>query len=141
LSSLWKARSRSMLCGSLSQRCILMKGSRPLRLSMCQGLGLDSSSEIVPWESWSTASPKSFWPRLWNCSSSLTREVMSAVSSSCVIAATSKDWDAEGVVVDDVEDEVEEVRGGGGGGRERSVGRGPGGRKAVGGSASTPGEE
>ena len=54
------ARSLSMLVGSLSHICILMKGSRPLMLSMCHGFGLDSSSDTEPWDRPSTASPNSW---------------------------------------------------------------------------------
>ena len=47
--SFFMASSFSMLLGSVSQSCILMKGSRPLMLSMCHGLGLENSSETEPW--------------------------------------------------------------------------------------------
>ena len=42
------ASNLSILAGSFSQSCILMKGSRPLMLSMCQGFGFDKSSETEP---------------------------------------------------------------------------------------------
>lgn len=40
--------SFSTLCGSCSQSCIRTKGSRPFKLSLCQGLGLASRSETEP---------------------------------------------------------------------------------------------
>lgn len=40
--------SFSTLWGSLSHSCIRTKGSRPFRLSLCQGLGRDSRSDTEP---------------------------------------------------------------------------------------------
>ena len=48
-----------MMSGSLEDNIHLMKGSLPLMLSWCQGLGLLSSSETEPWDRPSTNSPKS----------------------------------------------------------------------------------
>ena len=72
LASVWCIRRRSIFAGSFSHMCILMKGSRPLRLSMGHGFGFESSSETEPCERPRIASPNSFWPRLWNCKTSLT---------------------------------------------------------------------
>ena len=66
-----------------------MKGSLPLILSMCHGLGLESSSLTEPCESPITASPNNFCPRLLNCKTSLTLLVRSSVSISDVMATTS----------------------------------------------------
>ena len=54
----FKALSFSTLVGSFSHNCMRMKGSRPLMLSMCQGLGLDNNSLTEPWERPKTCSPK-----------------------------------------------------------------------------------
>ena len=58
LLSFFKVCNLSMLLGSLSQSCIRMKGSLPLILNMCHGLGLDSSSLTDPWDRPKTTSPK-----------------------------------------------------------------------------------
>ena len=58
---------------------ILMKGSRPFCVSMCQGLGRARRSDTEPWLSPSTASPNSRWLMLYWLSSSLVRRVRSSV--------------------------------------------------------------
>lgn len=52
------------LCTALSSSrniFILMKGSLPFCVSMCQGFGLASKSETEPWDSPRTLSPNSRW--------------------------------------------------------------------------------
>lgn len=47
-SSFFMSLSFSTLWGSLSHSCMRTKGSRPFRLSLCQGLGRDSRSDTEP---------------------------------------------------------------------------------------------
>lgn len=55
--------SFSTLLGSFSHSCIRTKGSRPFRLSLCQGLGRARRSETEPWVSPKMVSPNKRWPR------------------------------------------------------------------------------
>jgi hypothetical protein len=61
-SSFFMSRSFSTLWGSLSHSCIRTKGSRPFKLSLCQGLGLDSRSDTEPWVNPKMLSPNSRCP-------------------------------------------------------------------------------
>ena len=54
--------SFSTLWGSLSHSCMRTKGSRPFRLSLCQGLGRERRSDTEPWVSPRMLSPKSRCP-------------------------------------------------------------------------------
>ena len=54
--------SFSTLLGSFSHSCIRTKGSRPFRLSLCQGLGRARRSETEPWVSPRMVSPNKRWP-------------------------------------------------------------------------------
>ena len=58
---------------------ILMKGSLPFCVSMCQGLGLASKSDTEPWDSPSTASPNNLWLMLYWLNSSFVFLVRSSV--------------------------------------------------------------
>lgn len=49
--------SFSTLLGSFSHSCIRTKGSRPFRLSLCQGFGRARRSETEPWVSPRMVSP------------------------------------------------------------------------------------
>lgn len=54
--------SFSTLLGSLSHSCMRTNGSRPFKLSLCQGFGRASRSETEPWVSPSIVSPNKRWP-------------------------------------------------------------------------------
>ena len=47
--------------GSSANICILMKGSFPFCVNICQGLGRVSKSETLPWDKPKTHSPNSLW--------------------------------------------------------------------------------
>lgn len=61
-SSFFMSRSFSTLWGSLSHSCMRTKGSRPFKLSLCQGLGLDSRSDTEPCVSPRMLSPNNRCP-------------------------------------------------------------------------------
>lgn len=61
-SSFFTSRSFSTLWGSLSHSRMRTKGSRPFKLSLCQGLGLDSRSDTEPCVSPRMLSPNNRCP-------------------------------------------------------------------------------
>lgn len=61
-SSFFMSLSFSTLWGSLSHSCMRTKGSRPFRLSLCQGFGRDSRSDTEPCVSPRMLSPNSRCP-------------------------------------------------------------------------------
>ena len=54
-----------MAVSSSRKSFILMNGSLPFWVSMCQGLGRARRSDTEPWDRPSTASPNSLWLMLY----------------------------------------------------------------------------
>ena len=67
-----------MAVSSSRKSFILMKGSLPFWVSMCQGLGRARRSDTEPWDRPSTASPNSLWLMLYCDRISLMRRVRSS---------------------------------------------------------------
>ncbi len=77
----WLATSLCTAPSSSKNILILMKGSRPFCVSICQGFGRASRSDTLPCERPSTASPKRRWlMEYWDRISLIRRTVSSVLT-------------------------------------------------------------